>query len=137
MHRTGGAGVSGANWVDVGAYYTVVTEQSAQFIGYPNGGTSSNSLNAIATGTKTLACYTWGSGSSHTYFKSASGNTAYSTTATVAPTKGIGTQLFIMGADSASYNLTGYFYGGFFSESFLDQTQMNALYDAVIGSGCP
>lgn len=121
----------------LGGAYTLTTEQSAVLIFYPNGGSNFSSLSTIGTGEKALICYSYSGGTQYIYIKSPSGSfDKYASAATAAPTLAGGTQKVLWGADAASYNLTGNFYGGFYTEKLLDQTALDAIYDAVIGAGC-
>lgn len=120
----------------LGLGYTFVTEQSATLVMYPNGSGSLNTFRTVGTSDKILICYSSGSGAHHAYLKSVGGSTdGYVTGASSAPTLGAGAQKIIFGADSILYNLTGKFFGGFYTEKELSQSDMDAIYTATVT--CP
>ena len=121
----------------LGGAYTITTEQSATLVMYPNGLATFNSLSTLGTNDKSLICYSNSGGSDHIYIRTVAGSiNGYLTRSAGSPTLGAGAQKILFGADSASYGATGKFFGGFYTEKELSQSDLDTIYAAVIGSGC-
>jgi hypothetical protein len=121
----------------LGSFYTLVSEQSVVLLMYPNSPSTLSTLQTISTGDKVLICYSYAGGSQHAYIKSLGGSfNTYVSNSTTAPVLGAGGQKIIWGADSTSYTLNGNFYGGFYTEKDLGQSDLDAVFAAVIGDSC-
>ena len=125
---------SGFFW---GAYpccssWAVTVQESVILKEYFSGGTPINSASVLAT-EKTLLCGSWSGGTGAFYLRNSSiGSTYYTGATSLNPVAG---HKFTFGADGLM-SVTGKFYGGFYTEKALSQSDFDAIYTATVGSGC-
>ncbi len=115
--------------------YAVTVEKSVTLRQYNTGGASVNSLVTVGT-EKTLVCGSYSGGTQAFYVRNSALGTSYQTGAG-APAAAAGYKItFGADANSSSAKVDGKFYGGFYTEKQLVQSDFDAIYTAVVGSGC-
>lgn len=111
--------------------FVTLSEESVVFIGYfPS---SVSSAVSVAANDKALVCGSYSGGTAHVYVRTLGGTFNYASSAASPPS--VANSKFTFGSDGV-YTNTGKFFGGFYTEKELSQSDMDAIYDAVIGSGC-
>lgn len=111
--------------------FVSLAEESSVFIGYyPS---SVSSFVSVAANDKALVCGSYSGGTAHTYVRTLGGILAYTNGAASPPS--VAGAKFIFGSDG-TYTNTGQFFGAFYTEKELSQGDLDAIFDAVVGSGC-
>lgn len=116
--------------------YSVTVEESTEVTlrQYFNP-SSVNSIVTVVTD-KTLVCGSYSGGTQALYAQSTGGLMSYQTSAATLATAAGHKITFGADSDSASSKVDGKFFGGFYTEKALSQSDFDAIYTAVVGSGC-
>ena len=114
--------------------YAVTVEESVTLRQYTTGGASVNS--AVTVGTdKTLVCGSYSGGTSVFYVRNATLGTSYQSGAGAPAAAGYKIT-FGADSDSSSARVDGKFFGGFYTEKAMAQSDFDTIYAAVAGAGC-
>lgn len=112
------------------AAYAFTSEQAAVMSHYGTGG-SINTLTTLSAGDRVLHCtIADGGGTFHSYIRKVGMSASY-IAGTLATTSGAGYK-HTFGAESAGYGTDGTWYGGFYTETALDNTALDNIFTSTV-----